>query len=82
MCVRSRRPCITWLQASLGGTLAVPKYIVSLAVSEGLHEAVDALGPSLPVVKKEAAIGLRRTDVTQCCPRCFRGDIVFSTVRT
>ena len=28
------------------------KYLVSLAVSEGLHEAVDALGPSLPVVKK------------------------------
>ena len=28
------------------------EYLVSLAVSEGLHEAVDALGPSLPVVKK------------------------------
>ena len=24
VCVRSRRPCITWLQASLSGTLAVP----------------------------------------------------------
>lgn len=27
-------------------------YLVSLAVSEGLHDAVDASGPSLPVVKK------------------------------
>ena len=78
VCVRSRRPCITWLQGSHGGTLAAVKYLVSLAVSEGLHEAVDALGPSLPVVKKPRLDSGAQTPSAQCRPRCFRGGMFFS----